>query len=74
VLSDALLEHVFECDMHEDPSIDRGVLTKGALARIHRYVDADLDETLEVDCLADVVGQTRSNFPRVFRRALGMSP
>jgi AraC family transcriptional regulator len=74
VLSDALLEHVFEHYMHDDPSIDRGVLTKGALARIHRYVDAHLDETLEVDRLADVVGQTRSNFPRVFRRTLGMSP
>jgi len=73
-LSNDLFEHIFERYLLGQREDRRGVLTSESLARIHQYVGAHLAETIEIDVLADVVGTSRSHFPRLFRRSLGISP
>jgi AraC family transcriptional regulator len=52
----------------------RGTLAPPVVAAINRFVAAHLHERISIDELADVAGQTRSHFPRLFRRTLGVSP
>lgn len=52
----------------------RGRLAPETMARINDYLERRLDQSLAIDDVADVAKQTRSNFPRVFRRTIGMSP
>jgi AraC family transcriptional regulator len=73
-LSAALFEHLFDRYVATEIAASRGVLSAVALARVHQYVEARLSDAIEVDVLADVAGVSLSNFPRMFRRALGMSP
>jgi AraC family transcriptional regulator len=52
----------------------RGMLGKGALARLRDYVVAHLDEWIEVAALADIAGRSLFHFSRVFTRSVGMTP
>jgi AraC family transcriptional regulator len=73
-LSAEIFEHVFDRYLLGERADRRGVLTPEMLTRIHQYVDAHLADSIEVDTLADVVQKSRSHFPRLFRRSVGLSP
>ena len=73
-LSSEVIEQLFERHLLGVTPRQRGVLSPDALARIYQYVEAHLGEQIEVDVLADVVQATRSHFPRLFRRSVGISP
>jgi AraC family transcriptional regulator len=72
-LADELVHHI-SITHSTAPTPGRGVLTSDLLARINLFLEAHLTERIRIDELADVVRQTRSHFPRLFRRTLGMSP
>jgi AraC family transcriptional regulator len=52
----------------------RGMLGKEALERIRDYVDAHLEEAIEVATLASIAGRSPFHFSRVFARSVGMTP
>jgi AraC family transcriptional regulator len=52
----------------------RGMLGKDVLARVRDYVIAHLDETIEVEALADIAGRSPFHFTRVFARSVGLTP
>jgi AraC family transcriptional regulator len=72
-LADELV-HYISISYSTTPTPGRGALTSDHVARINLFLEAHLTERLRIDELADVVQQTRSHFPRLFRRTLGMSP
>lgn len=73
-LADEFLDQVcFSlCTRDGEPNV--GVLTPEVMRRLNDYLHRRLDQPLMIDSLADVAGQGRSHFPRVFRRTVGMSP
>jgi AraC family transcriptional regulator len=58
----------------EAKSQARGMLGKDVLARVKDYVIAHLDETIEVEALADIAGRSPFHFTRVFTRSVGLTP
>jgi AraC family transcriptional regulator len=52
----------------------RGTLGKDALERLKDYVLAHLDEPIEVEALADLVGRSPFHFTRVFAKSVGVTP
>ncbi|MEZ2131636.1 MULTISPECIES: helix-turn-helix domain-containing protein [unclassified Sinorhizobium] len=73
-LTEELIEHlVLEHCMHGRIH-GRGVLAPDKLECINQYVLAHLAEPIDVDTLADVACRGRWQFPRIFRRSVGMSP
>jgi AraC family transcriptional regulator len=73
-LTDALISHLLDAYLLAEPVAPRGVLTREALARINAYVLEHLEEPIDVDTIADLALKGRSQFPRIFRRSVGMSP
>jgi AraC family transcriptional regulator len=73
-LADELINHFSTRFVTNDQSPGRGTLPPGVVARINGFLQAHLEESISIDELADVAGQTRSHFPRLFRRTIGMSP
>ena len=49
-------------------------LSPDAVRRLNSYLDVHLAQTVPLATLAEVVGEGRSNFPRLFRRSFGISP
>lgn len=72
--SHSVLQHLFERYVHKDLKPPRGALPQELLVRLNQYLMAHLDQPIDVDSMADVVAHTRSHFPRIFRRTVGMSP
>jgi AraC family transcriptional regulator len=52
----------------------RGSLSKEVLGRIRDYVNAHLDEPIEVTALASIAGRSPFHFTRVFARSAGVTP
>jgi AraC family transcriptional regulator len=52
----------------------RGTLSKDVFLRVRDYIEAHLDEPIEVSALADLAGRSPFHFARVFVRAVGVSP
>ena len=52
----------------------RGTLSKDVFLRVRDYIEAHLDEPIEVGALADIAGRSPFHFTRVFAQAVGMSP
>ena len=51
-----------------------GTLSKDVFLRVRDYVEAHLDEPIEVGALANIAGRSPFHFTRVFTQAVGMSP
>jgi AraC family transcriptional regulator len=51
-----------------------GTLSKDVFLRVRDYVEAHLDEPIEVGELANIAGRSPFHFTRVFTQAVGMSP
>ena len=51
-----------------------GTLSKDVFLRVRDYIEAHLDEPIEVGALANIAGRSPFHFTRVFTRAVGMSP
>lgn len=73
-LTDALFDHLLDRYLPADPSPGRHMLTRETLARINEYVVGHLGEPIDVDTIADLAMKGHSQFPRIFRRTVGMSP
>jgi AraC family transcriptional regulator len=73
-LTDALLCRLFEDYLIAQRDAGRGILSPETLSRINVYVTAHLADPIDVDLIADVAAKGRSQFPRIFRRSVGMSP
>jgi AraC family transcriptional regulator len=52
----------------------KGTLSKEVFLRIRDYIEAHLDEPIEVGALADIAGRSPFHFTRVFAQAVGVSP
>jgi AraC family transcriptional regulator len=52
----------------------RGTLSKDVFLRVRDYIEAHLDEPIEVGALADIAGRSPFHFTRVFAQAVGVSP
>lgn len=73
-LADEFLDRICCSFSTADRAPQGGILAPEVLRRLNDYLRPRLDQSLLVDSLADVAGQSRSHFPRVFRRTVGMSP
>ena len=73
-LADELIEHFSTRSGATDQWPRRGTLSSAVVATINTFLEAHLEESISINELADAAGQTRSHFPRLFRRTLGMSP
>jgi AraC family transcriptional regulator len=51
-----------------------GTLSKDVFLRVRDYIEAHLDEPIEVSALAGIAGRSPFHFTRVFARAVGVSP
>ena len=56
------------------PVIGRQKLTRRQVTAIDRYIDRNLEASLQLADLAQVVGMSRYHFLRCFKRATGFSP
>ena len=52
----------------------RGTLGKDVLERLKDYVNAHLDEPIEVAALANIAGRSPFHFTRIFARSVGVTP
>jgi AraC family transcriptional regulator len=52
----------------------RGTLSKDIFLRVRDYIEAHLDEPIEVGALAHIAGRSPFHFTRVFGQAVGVSP
>jgi AraC family transcriptional regulator len=50
------------------------MLDKDVLRQLRDYVIAHVDESIDVEALANIAGQSPFHFSRVFARAVGMTP
>ena len=73
-LADEFSDQIYASYCAPDARSTRGYLTPESVARLNDFVRHRLGEPLAIDDLADVVAQSRSHFPRLFRRTLGLSP
>lgn len=73
-LADELVSHLLVSYGTPGRPLGRGTLAPPLVAAINRFLESRLEERISIDELADVAGQTRSHFPRLFRRTIGMSP
>ena len=58
----------------EPQSQKRGALGKNILERLKEYVNAHLDEPIEVAALANIAGRSPFHFSRIFARSVGVTP
>jgi AraC family transcriptional regulator len=73
-LTEAVTRRLVEVHLTATPAAARGMLSRDAFARVIDCIHAGVERQLSVDELADAAQQSRSHFPRVFRRSVGMSP
>lgn len=73
-LTEELIEHLFFEYCTHDSAYGRGVLAPEVIERVNQYILAHLAEPIDVDAIADVACRGRWQFPRIFRRSVGMSP
>lgn len=73
-LTEELLQHMTESYGLGTEARRRGLLSRDEIGRINAYLASRLEQTIAIDDLADVVAQSASHFPRVFRRTVGLSP
>ncbi len=73
-LTEELLQHMTESYGLGTGDQKRGLLTPDEIGRINVYLTSRLEQTIAVSDLAEVVAQSASHFPRVFRRTVGLSP
>lgn len=73
-LTTELIDHVANLYSIGVKGRKREILTTDEMERINMYLAPRLAQTVWVDELADVVAQSASHFPRVFRRTVGLSP
>jgi AraC family transcriptional regulator len=73
-LSHAIVARLIDRHLSAAPMPSRGRIEGKALARVIDCIHANIDRSLSIDELADAAGQSRSHFPRVFRRSVGCSP
>jgi AraC family transcriptional regulator len=52
----------------------RGSLSGSVIFEINEFLKQNLESPFKIDDIADFAKQNRSNFPRLFRRATGLSP
>lgn len=52
----------------------RSAMPERALASIRDFVNANLDEPIDVDALARIAGLSRFHFSRIFTRSVGVTP
>jgi AraC family transcriptional regulator len=52
----------------------RGSLSGSVIFEINDFLNQNLESPFKIDDIADFAKQNRSNFPRLFRRATGLSP
>jgi AraC family transcriptional regulator len=71
---DEVADHVVQTYRRPYGSSARGILPSGALARMNAHLSTRLSEPLCIDELADTLNVSRSHFPRLFRRTIGISP
>jgi len=73
-LTETLLGRLVQDHIVGGGGAGRGVLSPEHMARINGYVAENLGEAINVDAIADLVVRGRSQFPKTFRRSVGMSP
>ena len=73
-LTNEMLDHLADSYGLGVRNRKRGFLAPDEIGRINAYLAPRLEQTVAVDELADVVAQSASHFPRVFRRTVGLSP
>ncbi len=73
-LTNELLDHLTTSYGVGVRSRKRGFLAPDEIGRINAYLAPRLEQTVGIDELAEVVAQSASHFPRVFRRTVGLSP
>jgi transcriptional regulator GlxA family with amidase domain len=52
----------------------RGGLPPGALRRVRDYVEAHLEDSIDIQCLADAAGLSMYHFARGFKQSEGITP
>jgi AraC-like DNA-binding protein len=52
----------------------RGGLSPGVLRRVREYVDAHLEQNIDLERLADIAGLSRCHFARAFKQSVGAAP
>jgi AraC family transcriptional regulator len=52
----------------------KGTVSKDVFLRIRDYIEAHLDEPIEVGALADIAGRSPFHFTRLFAQSVGVSP
>ena len=73
-LTEAVTRRLIDVHLTATPAAARGMLSRDAFARVIDCIHAGVERQLSVDELADAAQQSRSHFPRLFRRSVGMSP
>jgi AraC family transcriptional regulator len=73
-LTEAVTRRLIDGHLTATPAAARGMLSGDAFARVIDCIHAGVERQLSVDELADAAQQSRSHFPRLFRRSVGMSP
>jgi AraC-like DNA-binding protein len=58
----------------EPPPPARGGLSPGALRRVKEYIDANLENSIDLVTLADTAGLSLFHFARAFKQSEGMTP
>jgi len=58
----------------ELPFRARGMLSNAVLQRVRDYVEAHLDEPIEVAALAAIAGRSPFHFTRLFTQSVGLTP
>jgi AraC family transcriptional regulator len=58
----------------KQPPSHRGGVAPRALARVHEFVEAHLEENISIHVLAAVAGLSTYHFARAFKRSEGMTP
>ena len=71
---DALLRHMAMNHLSAPATLPRGMLGKVMLKRLDDFIQDNLAEPLDLDCLAAVVGCDRYCFARQFRSSVGITP
>ena len=75
LIADDLVELVASsyCGSIEKP-VPRGQMPNEVMEEINMYVNENIGSTFLINDLADLAKQNRFNFPRLFRRTVGISP
>jgi AraC family transcriptional regulator len=73
-VASAFIDSLLARHTSQGESRSRGRLGKDVLQRLRAYVITHIDEPIEVDALARLVGCSPFHFSRLFTRSVGMTP